>query len=390
MRTIRLLPWGRRSSESSKRPKSSKRDNKSKNVEHESSNDTDSNSDNEGITTKERQTNSPFQGLGNGLWDVGRFVVQALWNPHVWYLILWALFVFICIQFSKWLDPRAAVDSFSGTLKMFAMAQAGWPAVGLAVMEALLAFFNWWSTDSKNRTTSTIPQARFISPISAEEAFATPALEDSFRRAMKEAELFKEIHDGLMTDVKLRFAGHYDQLGQLHIDIERAIIDIDDRNETKMSYFGGLFTTDQPYARARSHHRTLLSIINDMIETSKSERDRLIKLLKELRAFETHEEPHGAICGLRSETLKSIQRWTKDTKDIRAEVKVMCNSSKRFKVKLWMMLEALRDQLVSINAVLQGLRSLQHDQAKTLEAALLSYCKSLLEAMRRLAEYGNG
>ncbi|KAL6364049.1 hypothetical protein LRP88_03482 [Fusarium phalaenopsidis] len=301
MRTIRLLPWGRRSSESSKRPKSSKRDNKSKNVEHESSNDTDSNSDNEGITTKERQTNSPFQGLGNGLWDVGRFVVQALWNPH-----------------------------------------------------------------------------------------ATPALEDSFRRAMKEAELFKEIHDGLMTDVKLRFAGHYDQLGQLHIDIERAIIDIDDRNETKMSYFGGLFTTDQPYARARSHHRTLLSIINDMIETSKSERDRLIKLLKELRAFETHEEPHGAICGLRSETLKSIQRWTKDTKDIRAEVKVMCNSSKRFKVKLWMMLEALRDQLVSINAVLQGLRSLQHDQAKTLEAALLSYCKSLLEAMRRLAEYGNG
>ncbi|KAH7249556.1 hypothetical protein B0J15DRAFT_468089 [Fusarium solani] len=279
---------------------------------------------------------------------------------------------------------------------------AGWPAVGLAVMDAVPAFLNWWSTDSKNRTTSTIPQARFISPISAEEAFVIPeylttlkssitrsnvmdgnfrlppAMENSFRRAMKEAKLFKEIHDGLMTDVKLRFAGHYDQLGQLLIDIERAIIDIADRNETKTSYFGGLFTTDQPYARARRHHTTLLSITNDMIETSEFERDRLIELLEELRVFETHEEHHGAICGLRSKTLKSIQRWTKKTKDVRVEVKVMCNSSKRSK------------HLVSIDAVRQGLLTLQHDQAKTLETALLGYCKSLLEAMRRLAESGNG
>lgn len=368
MRASRLLPWGRRSSGSPKRPKSSKRDKKTKNVEHESSNDTDSNSDNEGITTKERQTNSPFQGLGNGLWDVGRFVVQALSNPRVQYMIPWALFVFICIQIPKWLDPRAAGDSFWGNLKMLAMAQpgAGWPAVGLAVMDAVPAFLNWWSTDSKNRTTSPIPQARFISPISAEEAFVIPeylttlkssitrsnvmdgnfrlppAMENSFRRAMKEAKLFKEIHDGLMTDVKLRFAGHYDQLGQLLIDIERAIIDIADRNETKTSYFGGLFTTDQPYARARRHHTTLLSITNDMIETSEFERDRLIELLEELRVFETHEERHGAICGLRSKTLKSIQRWTKKTKDVRAEVKVMCNSSKRSKVKLWMAVGALR------------------------------------------------
>ncbi|WAO88993.1 Hypothetical protein NCS54_00636500 [Fusarium falciforme] len=281
---------------------------------------------------------------------------------------------------------------------MSPMAQpgVGWPSVGLALINVDPAVLNWWSTDSKNRTMSTIPQARFISPISAEKAFVIPeylttlkssitrlnvmdgnfalppAMEDSFRRAMKEAELFKEIHDGLMADVKLRFAGHYDQLSQFHIDIERSIIDIADRNETKTSYFCGLFTTDQPYDRARSHHRTLLSITIDMIKTSKDERDRLIEFLEELR------------------TLKSIQRWTKKTKDMRAEVKVMCNSSKRSKVKLWMAVGALKRHLASINPVRQGLLALQHDQAKTLETALFSYCKSLLEAMRRLAEFGNG
>ncbi|KAJ4191026.1 hypothetical protein NW755_005237 [Fusarium falciforme] len=243
---------------------------------------------------------------------------------------------------------------------MLAMAQpgVGWPAVGLALIDVVPAVLNWWSTDSKNRTMSTIPQVRFISPISAEEAFVIPeylttlkssitrlnvmdenfglppAMEDSFRRAMKEAELFKEIHDGLMTDMKLRFAGHYDQLGQLHIDIERAIIDIADRNETKTSYFCGLFTRDQPYARARNHHKSLRSITDDMLETTISEMKLLARYLEKLRVFETNAEPHGAICGLRSETLKSVQRWTKKTKDIRAEVKVMCNSSERSKVKL--------------------------------------------------------
>ncbi|KAJ4202300.1 hypothetical protein NW767_006259 [Fusarium falciforme] len=265
MRFSRLFSWGGRSSGSSRRTKSSKRDKKTKNVRHESSSDNDSNSDNEGITTKEHQRNGPFQGLGNGLWDVGRFIVQTLSNPNVQYLMPWALFVFACIQIPQWLDPRGAGDGFWGTPKMSTMAQpgVGWPSVGLALIDVVPAVLNWWSTDSKNRTMSTIPQSRFISPISAEEAFVIPeyittlkssitrlnvmdgnfalppAMEDSFRRAMKEAELFKEIHDGLMTDVKLRFAGHYDQLSQFHIDIA-------DRNETKTSYFCGLFTTDQP------------------------------------------------------------------------------------------------------------------------------------------------
>ncbi|KAI8718228.1 hypothetical protein NCS52_00601000 [Fusarium sp. LHS14.1] len=330
MRFSRPFPWGGRSSGSSKRPKSRKRD-------------------------KKHQRKGPFQGLGNGLRDVGSFLAQVLSNPDVQYLVPWALVL----------------------------------------------------------TMSTIPQARFMSPISAEEAFVIPeylttlkssiprsnvmngnfrlpqAMEDSFRRAMKEADLLKEIHYGLLTDVKLRFDGHYDQLGQLHIDIERAIIDIADRNETTTSYFGGLFTKDWPYARARRHHTALLSINSDMIETSKLESDRLSELLKELDVLETQEERHGAICGLRSNTLKSIRRWTKETKDIRAEVKVMCNSAKRSKVKLRMAEKALREHLASIGAIRTVLSKLHHDQAKTLEMALLSYCKSLLEAMRRLAEFGN-
>ncbi|KAI8668637.1 hypothetical protein NCS57_00675400 [Fusarium keratoplasticum] len=402
MRFGRLSSWGGRSSESSRRTKSRKGDKKTKNVRH-----SDSNSDNEGITTKEHQRNG---------WNVGRFVGQALSNPTVQYLMPGALFAFACILIAQWLTPREAGDGFWDTLKTWAMAQpgVGWPSVAMAFIDRFPGVLNWWSTDSKNRTISTIPQARFISPISAEEAFVIPeylttlkssitrsdvmdrdfalppAMERSFRRAMKEAELFKEIHDGLMTDVKLTFAGHYDRLSQLHIDIERSIIDIADRKETKTSYFCGLFTKDQPYARARNHHKSLRSITDDMFEATMSEMKLLARYREKLRVFETNAEPHGAICGLRSKTLKSIQRWTKETKDIRAEVKVMCNSSKRSKVKLGVGEEALGRHLASIDAVRQGLLNLQHDQAKTLETALLSYCKSLLEAMRRLAEFGNG
>ncbi|EEU42358.1 uncharacterized protein NECHADRAFT_79846 [Fusarium vanettenii 77-13-4] len=390
MRFSRPFPWGGRSSGSSKRPKSRKRD-------------------------KKHQRKGPFQGLGNGLRDVGSFLAQVLSNPDVQYLVPWALALFVGIQIHKWLDPHTPGDGFWGNLMAMGIAQPGaaWPAAILGIAHVVPAVLNWWTTESMNRTMSAIPQARFMSPISAEEAFVIPeylttlessipqsnvvngnfrlpqAMEASFRRAMQEADLLKEIHDGLMTDVKLRFDGHYDQLSQLHIDIERAIIDIADRNETT-SYFGGLFTKDWPYARARSHYTALLSINNDMIETSKLERGRLIELLEELDVFETQEERHGAICGLRSKTLKSIRRWTKETKDIRAEVKVICNSSKRSKVKLWMAEGALRRHLRSIDAVREGLLELHHDQAKTLEAALLGYCKSLLEAMRRLAEFGNG
>ncbi|KAL2687903.1 hypothetical protein Neosp_005472 [[Neocosmospora] mangrovei] len=391
MRFSRPFPWGGRSSGSSKPPKSRKRD-------------------------KKHQRKRPFQGLGNGLRDVGRFLAQVLSNPYVQYLMPWVLLLFVGIQILKWLDPHTLGDGFWGNLMAMGIAQPGaaWPAAILGIAHVVPAVLNWWTTESMNRTMSAIPQARFMSPISAEEAFVIPeylttlkssiprsnvingnfrvpqAMEVSFRRAMQEADLLKEIHDGLMTDVKLRFDGHYDQLSQLHIDIERAIIDIADRNETTTSFFGRLFTKDQPYARARRHYTALLSINNDMINASELEFDRLIKLLEELGVFETPKERHGAICGLRSKILKSIQRWTKETKDIRAEVKVMCNSSKRSKVKLGMAREALRDHLASIEALHEVLSELHHDQAKTLEAALLGYCKSLLEAMRRLAEFGNG
>ncbi|UPL01437.1 hypothetical protein LCI18_012371 [Fusarium solani-melongenae] len=337
MRFARLPPWGGRSSGSSRRG------------------DGDSNSDNEGTTTKEHQRNVP---------DAG------------------GTFVFAGILIVQWFNPPEGVlDAF----KMWTMTRpgVGWPSVFLVAIDAAPGFLNWWSTDSKNRTISTIPQARFISPISAEEAFVIPeylttfkssitrlndmdgnfalppAMEDSLQRAIKEAKLFKEIHDGWMTDMKLRFNGHYDQLSQLHIDIERSIIDIADRSETKTSYFGGLFTRDQPYARARNHHKSLRSITDDMSKATKSE-------------------------------MKRLGNYNKKLHDLRADVKVMCNSSKRSKVKLDMAKEALKHHLGSIDAVRRGLLALQHDQAKTLETALLNYCKSLLEAMRRLAEFGNG
>lgn len=315
-------------------------------------------SDHEGVATEEHQTNS--------LWDVGRFVLRALWDLRVW-LILGALAVPLIIQILKWFEPRGPVNNFSSPLNMIAVMWAGWPALIPLAMDAIQGLWSWWSTDPKNISTSIIPQARFISPISAEEAFVipeylttlkssitqsnvmdrnfrlSPTMEDSFRRAMEQAELLKGIHDGLITDVKLRFAGHYDQLGQLHVDIERAIIEIGDRNETKTSYFGGLFTTDRPYARARNHGEILRSITDEMFEASDSEMKDLAKYLKKLGVFETKEERHGAICGLRSRTLKSIKRWTKGTKDMRSGVRVMCNSSKRSTVKLCMMRDALRE-----------------------------------------------
>ncbi|RSL97658.1 hypothetical protein CDV31_012936 [Fusarium ambrosium] len=403
----RLWPWGGRSPASSKpqKPKrKTKRDKKAKNfntprAKHGSSSHGNSNSDDEGTIPTERQIDGPFQGLTNGFRDVGIFLNQFLSNPWV----------------SKLVESPAPGSSFLNNIMAVGMAQpvVAWPMAIIAFIQSVPAILNWWTADEKNKTTSTVPQVRLLSPISTEEAFVIPeyltkvessitrlnimdensrlslALEDSFRRAMDEAELFKEINDGLMTDIELRFAGHHDQLAQIHVDIERAIIDIADRNETKTSFWLGWFTTGQPYTRARRHHSTLLSITKDMMKASESEMDRLEQYRDELDKFKTHDEHHGAICGLRSRTLKFVSRWTKETKDIRAEVKVMCNSARHSKKKLGVVVDALKNHLVSVDAVRKGLSALQHDRAETWEAALLSYCKSLLEAMQTLAKFGN-
>ncbi|RMJ16048.1 hypothetical protein CDV36_004286 [Fusarium kuroshium] len=403
----RLWPRGGRSPASSKpqKPKrKTKRDKKAKNfntprAKHGSSSHSHSNSDDEGTIPTERQTDGPFQGLANGFRDVGIFLNQFLSNPWV----------------SKLVESPAPGSCFLNNIMAVGMAQpvVAWPMAIIAFIQSVPAILNWWTADEKNQTTSTVPQVRLLSPISTEEAFVIPeyltkvqssitrlnimdensrlslALEDSFRRAMDEAELFKEINDGLMTDIELRFAGHHDQLAQIHVDIERAVIDIADRNDTKTSFWDRLFTTGQPYTRARRHHSTLLSITNDMIKASESEMRLLKRHLKKLAKFKTLDEHHGAICGLRSRTLKFVSRWTKETKDIRAEVKVMCNSARHSKKKLDVVFDALKDHLVSVDAVRKGLSALQHDRAETLEAALLSYCKSLLEAMQTLAKFGN-
>ncbi|RSL83546.1 hypothetical protein CEP52_016687 [Fusarium oligoseptatum] len=376
----RLWPRGGRSPASSKpqKPKrKTKRDKKAKNfntprAKHGSSSHSHSNSDDEGTIPTERQTDGPFQGLANGFRDVGTFLNQVHLDPSVRYMIPWVLAAFAGLQVFKLFElPTPALDKMMSV----GMAQpaVAWPMAIMAFIQSVPAILNWWTADEKNQTTSTVPKVRLLSPISTEEAFVIPeyltkvessvtrsnvmdgtrlplALEDSFRRAMDEAELFKEINDGLMTDIELRFAGHHDQLAQIHVDIERAVIDIADRNDTKTSFWDRCFTTGQPYTRARRHHRTLLSITNDMIKASE---------------------------------------WTKETKDIRAEVKVMCDSARHSKKKLDVVFDALKDHLVSVDAVRKGLSALQHDRAETLEAALLSYCKSLLEAMQTLAKFGN-
>ncbi|RSL72459.1 hypothetical protein CEP53_001139 [Fusarium sp. AF-6] len=401
----RLWPWGGRSPASSKprKPKrKTKRNKKAKSFDakHRSSSHDHPNSDDEGTIPNERQTDGPFQGLANGFRDVGTFLNRLLSNPCV----------------SKLVESPAPGGSFLNSTVAVGMAQpaVAWPMAVFASIHSIPAILNWWTADEKNQTTSTVPKVRLLSPISTEEAFVIPeyltkvessitrlnimdgnsrlslALEDSFRRAMDEAELFKEINDGLMTDIELRFAGHHDQLAQIHVDIERAVIDIADRNDTKTSFWDRWFTTGQPYTRARRHHSTLLSITKDMIKASESEMKLLKRRVKKLAQFKTPEEHHGAICGLRSQTLQSVRRWTKETKDIRAEVKVMCNSARRSEKKLGVVVDALKNHLASVDAVNKGLSALQHDRAETLEVALLSYCKSLLEAMQRLAEFGNG
>ncbi|RSL91344.1 hypothetical protein CEP51_000312 [Fusarium floridanum] len=415
----RLWPRGGRSPASSKpqKPKrKTKRDKKAKNfntprAKHGSSSHSHSNSDDEGTIPTERQTDGPFQGLANGFRDVGTFLNQVHLDPSVRYMIPWVLAAFAGLQVFKLFElPTPALDKMMSV----GMAQpaVAWPMAIMAFIQSVPAILNWWTADEKNQTTSTVPKVRLLSPISTEEAFVIPeyltkvessvtrsnvmdgtrlplALEDSFRRAMDEAELFKEINDGLMADIELRFAGHHDQLAQIHVDIERAVIDIADRNDTKTSFWDRCFTTGQPYTRARRHHSTLLSITNDMIKASISEMDRLEQYRDELDKFKTLDEHHGAICGLRSRTLKFVSRWTKETKDIRAEVKVMCDSARHSKKKLAVVFDALKDHLVSVDAVRKGLSALQHDRAETLEAALLSYCKSLLEAMQTLAKFGN-
>ncbi|KAJ4328567.1 hypothetical protein N0V84_000926 [Fusarium piperis] len=379
--------------------------------------ETDSN--HERINHNERQTNGRFEGLGNGVLDVLNWLKRILLHPLVLYLLPWVLFGVVVLVVGNWLlksvTSGAPGGNFLATTMTLAMAvqpAVAWQMVVVAFFNVAPSILNWWSADSTHKTTSTIPEVRFISPISAEQAFVVPeylkmleqsrfwfsftdgnsgpppAMKQLFTQAKEEAKLLKGIHDGPMTDMGLKFAWHYDLLAQLHVDIEMAIIDIDDRDETQTS-FGGWFKTDMPKLRANSHHRILLWIADDMIEAGRDQIKIQNSDLAKLDQLVTPKERHGAICGLRSNVLKSIQSSSTEANDIRAEARVLCSSSKRSKVKLRMALDALNEHLISIGASRKTLAEMQHDQTKTLEAALLAHCKSLLKAMVKLAESGN-
>lgn len=296
----------------------------------------------------------------------------------------WVVLALAIFQVSKWFDLPGFGGQFLSSVMAMGIAQpaaaawptamalaqpvAAWPMAVMALINVTPSLLNWWSAYSTQKTTSTIPQVRFISPIPAEEAFVIPeyltiletsvtrliveggdsglppALQYSFQQAMEQAKLLKGIHDALMTDIGMRFAGHYDRLSRVYVGIERAIIDIANRNETKPSWFGAWFTADKPYARASRHQASLLAITSDILKASKSEFDSVTLCIGNLDVFITRRERHGAICGVRSHVLKEIHTWSKEAKDVRAEAKVMCNSSKHSAAKL----NNVQDALVKV------------------------------------------
>ncbi|KAM0430911.1 hypothetical protein ACHAPT_005545 [Fusarium lateritium] len=414
-----LWPWGGKSPRSSKLHKTDKRkaerDKKTTNggsyqtKEDETNRDNGSGTDDEDITTDERQTDSP--------WDESVRHIGGLLARWVPYMLLRAFLFVVFTVCVKSLDKSSlGGNSLTTAMGIYGLSkpETAWPAVILTIINAIPATVNWFSTDWVNKTTSTFPQVRFQSPISDEEAFVIPrylptlksyiaqwnAMEENsklslnmahtFQRAMEEAKLLERINDGVMTDTKSRFTRHYGQLGHLHVDIERAIIDIADRDDTTTSWLGGVLTTDYPYARAKSHRTRMLSIIDDMINARKSEIKDMGAELMALAELETNNESHGAICKLRSKTLEGIPSSSKMTKDIHAKANVMCNSSMRSKVALNMALDAFRKNLGSLETVQESLSELQHDRAKTFEKALLSHSDLLMKAMRELAKFGNG